>query len=60
MLGLFREFFPHRQFVEDLDDQGIDLSTVSNERAEKILQRFGAEGFTDLEQSLKWTVEKLA
>lgn len=36
------------------------MSTVSNERSEEILRRFGKEeGFTGLEESLRWTVEKL-
>jgi hypothetical protein len=60
VLGIFCRLLPNRQFVKDLDDQGTDLSTVSNERAEEILRRFGVQGFTDLEQSLKWTVEKFA
>ncbi len=60
ILSIFRKLFPDRTFVEDLADQGKDLSTVSNERAKEILQRFGAHGFTELEQSLKWTVESLA
>ena len=61
LLSIFRKEYPNRKFIDDLADQGVDLSTVSNERSVEILKRFGKkDGFTPLEESLRWTVEKLA
>ena len=60
ILGMFRKLYPNRKFVDDIPDQGADLSTVANERAEEILKRAGKEGFTSLEQSIQWTVEGVA
>ena len=60
VLLIFRKMYPGRKFVDDLPDQGEDKSTVDTERSEEILKRMGADGFTSLEQSLKWTVEPLA
>ena len=60
VLGVFRKLYPDRRFVEDLPDQGKDMSTVETKRSEEILRRMGVDGFTGLEQSLQWTVEPLA
>jgi hypothetical protein len=54
---LFRQLYPDRKLVEDIPDQGVDLSTVANERSKEILKRQGKDGFTPLEQSIQWTVE---
>ena len=59
LLGIFRKEYPHHKFVEDLAEQGADMSTVSNQRSEEVLRHFGKDGLTGLEESLKWTVEKL-
>ena len=60
VLSIFRKLYPDRKFVDDLPDQGADLSTVSTERSEGILRRMGVDGFTGLEESLKRTVEHTA
>jgi len=57
ILGLFRELYPNRKFVADIPDQGVDLSTVANDRSEALLRRFGKDGFTPLKESIQWTVE---
>lgn len=59
LLNLFRRMYPHRVFIENLADQGQDLSTVDNSKASEMLRRTGTSGFTELEQSIKWTVETL-
>ena len=60
VLAIFRKLYPNRKFVDDLPDQGEDKSTVDTRRPEEILKRFGDNGFTGLEQSIAWTVERLA
>jgi hypothetical protein len=59
ILGMFRKLYPGRQFVDDIADQGEDMSTVANEQAEETLRRYGKDGFTPLAQSIQWTVEKV-
>jgi hypothetical protein len=60
VLGLFRKLYPQRQFVDDLPDQGMDLSTVANDKAIETLRRMGKNGLASLEQSIQWTVEGVA
>ena len=45
--------------IDDLADQGTEMSTISDKRSDEILKRVGkAGGFTPLHESLKWTVEE--
>jgi hypothetical protein len=46
--------------VDDLPDQGMDLSTVANDKAIEMLRRMGKNGLASLEQSIQWTVEGVA
>ena len=59
VLGLFRKLYPDRKFVEDIPDQGVDASTVANERTVEILKHMGKDGLTSLEESIQWTVEEV-
>jgi hypothetical protein len=46
--------------VEDIPDLGKDLSKVANKKAEDLLKRFGRDGWTTLEQSIKDATEAWA
>ncbi|USP82843.1 hypothetical protein yc1106_10117 [Curvularia clavata] len=53
LLALFRKMYPHRAFIDDIEDIGEDRSIVSNERAEELLKRISGHGWTGLEESVK-------
>ena len=45
--------------MDDLPDEGNDLTTVTNERAAEVLRKFGRPGFTPLEESIKAATEQI-
>jgi nucleoside-diphosphate-sugar epimerase len=56
VLQIFREMFPEKTFVEDMD-LGRDISTVDNGRALQLLKEvYGMDGWTGLEESVKGNV----
>lgn len=56
-LSYFRKWAPEKQWPEDDPTQGQDLSTVDTKRAEELLKRFGRNGWTSFEDSLRETVK---
>lgn len=59
ILGISRQVYPNRKFIDDIPDQGTDLSTVGNERTREIIQHMGKEGLTSLETSIQLNVQDL-
>lgn len=59
MLGVFRSLYPDRKFMDDLPDAGRDFSTVTNEVAAAVLRKFGMQGFTTFEESIKAATEQI-
>ncbi|OAP63208.1 hypothetical protein AYL99_02435 [Fonsecaea erecta] len=55
ILAIYRKLYPEHKFMEDLPDLGRDLSKIANERAEKIVKRFGRPGWTNLEDTIRDT-----
>jgi hypothetical protein len=51
--------YPERTFLEDLADQGHDISTVTNQPAAEILKRQGLKGFKTLEESVKEATQQV-
>ena len=59
LLAIFRKMYPNRKFIDDLPEQGQDLSSVSSETAVEVLKKFGRPGFTPLEESVKAATEQI-
>lgn len=59
LLAIFRRLYPDRKFMDDLPDQGHDLSTVANESATEVLKKFDKAGFTPLEETVKTATEQV-
>lgn len=57
MLEIFRKLYPDKDFMDDIPNLGKDLSKVANKKAEDLLKRFGKDGWTSLEQSIKDATE---
>jgi len=53
VLAQLRRLYPDRSFPEDIADAPRDLSTVDNSREAHLLQAYGRDGFTRLEESVK-------
>jgi hypothetical protein len=53
-----RKLRPHHKFIEDFCDDNVrDRMKVQNERGAELLETFGRSGWTDLEESLKNSLE---
>ncbi|RDL33753.1 NAD(P)-binding Rossmann-fold containing protein [Venustampulla echinocandica] len=60
ILRIFRKLRPDHKFIDDYQDDSVrDRSTVSNERAVKLLKYMGKDGWTSLEESIKVTIEAM-
>ena len=53
ILALLRKLYVDRRFPNDIPDLPRDLSTVDNSRGAYLLQAYGREGFTSLEETVK-------
>ncbi|CCC07169.1 hypothetical protein SMACR_01192 [Sordaria macrospora] len=59
ILDVFRRLYPTRSFASPFQ-AGEDLSEiVPRQRAEDLLRKMGKDGWTGLEQSIKWNTEDL-
>ena len=59
ILVVFRNLYPNRDFLADIQDLGRDLSKVPNEKAEQLLKDMGRPGWTSFEETIKLNVEDL-
>ena len=53
ILAHLRRLYPERKFPEDITDAPRDLSTLDNSRGAHLLQAYGRDGWTSLEESVK-------
>ena len=53
ILALLRKLYVDRRFPNDIPDLPRDLSKVDNSRGAYLLQAYGREGFTSLEETVK-------
>ncbi|KAH7018043.1 uncharacterized protein B0I36DRAFT_335213 [Microdochium trichocladiopsis] len=59
LLDILRKMYPHKTFPENFQP-GRDLNEiVPRARAEKLLRDMGQDGWTSLEQSVRWNTEDL-
>lgn len=59
LLAIFRRKYPDLVFMDDIPDQGQDLSRVANEGAIEILKRMGRTGFVPLEDTIDAAVQQI-
>lgn len=59
MLKVMRELRPKHEFQVDIEGLGEDRSTVTNEEAEKLLQRMGRKGWVSLKTCLEQNLSTL-
>lgn len=60
ILEIFRELYPGKAGLPELEDAGWDMSTVPRERALELLRSVGQNGWTGLDESVRDTVESFA
>lgn len=58
ILAIFRKEAPERSFLKDFDEID-DNGTVANARSEELLRRYGKQGFTTLEESVKRCIPQI-
>ena len=60
ILAKYRQIFPEKKFVDDVEGQGRDLSKIPNQRAEELLKGLGRKGWASMEESLRNNLEGVA
>lgn len=53
VLACLRKLYPSKTFPEDIEGLGRDLSKVDNSQGAELLKRFGRDGWTSFEESVK-------
>lgn len=53
VLGVMRRLYPEKKIPDDEEGLGRDLSRLDNKPGEELLKKFGREGWTNLEESVR-------
>jgi nucleoside-diphosphate-sugar epimerase len=53
VLDALRKVYPNKQFMDNIEGEGRDLSEVPNQDAEELLRKHYGKGWTSLEETLK-------
>ena len=53
ILAVLRKLYPKRKFLDDVPDQGKDITEIPNEDAEELLRKRYGKGFSGLEETLR-------
>lgn len=53
LLGVMSKLDPSRPWPEKIDGQLVDNRTIAKDRSVELLERFGLDGFTGIEESVK-------